>query len=97
MNAYLVVYIYIYAYSTKANYTKYTLRYRYTVINAGREEEKRGKLPGQMDENSRESRDSDALESVSTKRLSFTRITHIRTRQFVYRSTLDLIHVIHIG
>lgn len=71
----------------KRNYTKYTLRYRYIVINVWREGKKRGKLPRQMDENSRKSRDSDALGSVSTKRLSLTRTT---------RETRELICVIYI-
>lgn len=71
----------------KRNYTKYTLRYRYIVINVRREGKKRGKLPRQMDENSRKSRDSDALGSVSTKRLSLTRTT---------RETRELICVIYI-
>ena len=79
--------LYIYMHILKRNYTKYTLRYRYIVINVWREGKKRGKLPRQMDENSRKSRDSDALGSVSTKRLSLTRTT---------RETRELICVIYI-
>lgn len=79
--------VYIYMHILKRNYTKYTLRYRYIVINVWREGKKRGKLPRQMDENSRKSRDSDALGSVSTKRLSLTRTT---------RETRELICVIYI-
>lgn len=70
--------LFIYMHTLQRQIIQSTLYVIVTLsLTHGGGEEKRGKLPGQMDENSRESRDSDALESVSTKRLSFTRITHI--------------------
>lgn len=69
--------LFIYMHTLQRQIIQSTLYVIVTLsLTHGGGEEKRGKLPGQMDENSRESRDSDALESVSTKRLSFTHNAH---------------------